>query len=74
MLDATMGHEVVNSGATMAVLAAGMLGGANTKSLVPQATTPNATKVVSNTVRGLNELKVNVRCLSVDVKDMFRSI
>ena len=69
-----MGHEVVNSGATRADLAAGMLGGANTKSLVPQATTPKATEVVSNTVRGLNAFKLNVRCLSEKVQDMFRSI
>jgi hypothetical protein len=54
MEEATMGQDVLSSGATIADLDAGMDGGPKTKSLAPHATKPMPVARLRKMVCGLN--------------------
>jgi len=72
--DATMGQDVVSSGATMADLGAGIDGALKIKSLEPQATRAAAAATAKITVCGRNCRQVFVCCIAIDLKVMSRSI
>jgi hypothetical protein len=72
--DATTGQEVVSSGATMAVLGAGIDGALKIKSLEPHAASAAAAVTASNKVCGRIGSHFFVSCISIDLKVIFLSI